>query len=141
MGDSLQVYRSRIGTFCHKQVTRNVKKSYKPSYNNDYKYPLLSIFLYLLLHLVLIETNLNKPVLTSLRSKVVYSSTIIHPSQLQLAVHSGTSHLPGSFFCKFKPTRIYSTRTLKTIINAQLCILSTKQHLYKLTPKITSKGP
>ena len=35
----------------------------------------------------------------------------------------------------------YSTRTLKTVINAQLCILLTKQHLYKFTSKITSKGP
>ena len=26
----------------------------------------------------------------------------------------------------------YSTRTLKTVINAQLCILLTNQHLYKL---------
>ena len=35
----------------------------------------------------------------------------------------------------------YSTRILKTVINAQLCILLTKQHLYKFSSKITSKGP
>ena len=35
----------------------------------------------------------------------------------------------------------YSTRTLKTVTNAQRCILLAKQHLYKLTSKISSKGP
>ena len=35
----------------------------------------------------------------------------------------------------------YSTRTLKTITNAQRCILLTKQHFYEFMSKITSKGP
>ena len=82
MGDSLQAYRSRIGTFSHKPVTENVRKSYKPSYNYDYKYPLLPIFLFLLLNLVLIVTNLNKPVYPSFQSKGVYSSKIRHTYQL-----------------------------------------------------------
>ena len=38
-------------------------------------------------------------------------------------------------------TRKYSTRSLKTVINTQLCILLTKQHLYKFMFKIISKGP
>ena len=35
----------------------------------------------------------------------------------------------------------YRKRTLKTVTNAQRCILLTKQQLYKFTCKNTSKGP
>ena len=39
-------------------------------------------------------------------------------------------------------TNVYhSTRTLKTVTNAQSCILLTKQHFYISMSKITSKGP
>ena len=82
MGDSLQTYRSRIGTFNHKAVTGNAKKSYEPSCNNDNKYPLLLILPYLLLSLVLLVTNLQKPIAPSLPSKGVYNSIISSSSQL-----------------------------------------------------------